>query len=52
MAELAAAVAELAAAVALVAAAEADVVAAAASTNKAHFAASVFELIGCEPEDV
>ena len=52
VAELAAAVALLAAAVALEAAAEADVVALAASTNKSHFAESVFVVNGCDPEDV
>ena len=52
LAEAAAAVAEEAAAVALVAAAVCEVVALAASTNKNHFAASVFELIGTDPLDV
>ena len=41
-----------AAEVAELAAAEAEVVALAASTNKNHFAASVFVLIGTEPLDV
>ena len=45
VADDAAAVAELAAAVALV-------VADAASTINAHFAASVFVVIGCDPDDV
>ena len=52
VAEVAAAVAEVAAAVAEVAAAVAEVVALAASTSKAHFATSVFDEIGCAPEDV
>ena len=45
-------VAEAAAAVADDAAAVCDVVADAASTNKSHLATSVFDDIGCEPEDV
>ena len=52
VAEVAAAVAEVAAAVAEVAAAVAEVAAAAASISKSHFATSVFDEIGCAPEDV
>ena len=59
VAELAAAVAEVAALVSDVAAAVADaaafvafVVDDAASTNRSHFALSVFVVKGCEPDEV
>ena len=52
MALFAAFVALVAAADALAAALVAEVVADAASTSSAHFALSVFVLIGCEPLDV
>lgn len=52
VADVADAVAELAAAVAELAAAVADEVADAASTNRSHFALSVFVVNGSDPDDV